>query len=135
VTSERDPRGKWRPGHSGNRRGRPVGRGRVHQLRAMIDAEVPAVLEAVIGKALQGDTTCARLVLEAEAVDLPVDGSLTDKGKAVLDATAAGRLSPQQAQQWLAALSDLGRLVELHELVERVRQLEEAHERRTESQD
>jgi hypothetical protein len=76
-----------------------------------------------------------RAVEQAEAVDLPVDGSLTDKGKAVLDATAAGRLSPQQAQQWLAALSDLGRLVELHELVERVRQLEEAHERRTESQD
>ena len=91
------------------------------------------VLSVVLGllawhgvPALAGDVGAARLLLErvvpplkatedAARLALP-DGTLTEQGRAVLGAIAAGALGPGQGAALLAAIGTLARVVELDEL-------------------
>lgn len=129
---------RWRPGQSGNPRGRRPGTGEVAKLRAGIAARVPELLASLLDKALAGDTSAARLLLErvvaplkAEEVpapvDLPEDGTLAAKGHAVLAAAAGGQLAPMQAAALLSSLGTLARLIETDELAARVAALEAHH--------
>lgn len=53
MTSKRKaPTSAWKPGQSGNPRGRKPGTGEVAELRAAISQGVPQVLEAMLKKAL-----------------------------------------------------------------------------------
>lgn len=128
--------GRWKTGESGNPAGRKPGTGEVARIRASIAERVPELLAALMIKALDGDTGAARLLLERaiaplkaaeqpEALTLP-DGSLTDQGRAVLRAVAAGELAPSQGAQLLAAIGALARVTEVDELEARISSLEEA---------
>ncbi len=128
--------GRWKPGESGNPRGRPAGSGQVAQIRAAIAGHVPELIQALVTKALDGDVGAARLLLErtvaplravepAQALTLP-DGSLTEQGRAVLRAVAAGQLAPSQGASLLSALGALARVAELDELTARIEALEAA---------
>lgn len=129
----------WKPGQSGNPKGRPAGTGEVAKMRAALADVLPAVLDTVKAKALEGDMGAARLLLErvlpplkavepAQALTLP-DGTLTDQGRAVLASVAAGELSPSQGAQLLAAIATLGKVAELDELAKRIEALEAKHEK------
>ena len=48
-------KGRWRPGQTGNPNGRPVGTGKVAQLRASIEAKIPEILESLVKSAVDGD--------------------------------------------------------------------------------
>lgn len=126
----------WRPGQSGNPAGRRRGSGKVAALRASIEANVPAILEALTAQALAGDSGAAKLLLERVLaplkteelpvrVDLPEDADLADTGRAVLAQAAAGQLSPTQAGALLSGLGTLARVVEVDEILRRVEALEE----------
>jgi hypothetical protein len=126
--------GRWKPGESGNPRGRTPGSGRVAELRRAIGEAVPEVITTLITQAKKGDTGAARLLLErvlppikateqASPVELP-DGSLADQGRAVLAAAGAGDLSTGQASQLMSGLASLAKLVETDELERRVAALE-----------
>lgn len=128
-------RGSWVTGQSGNPRGRKPGTGEVGKLRAAIAGRVPAIVDAMIQKALEGDVGAARLLLEraiaplkgieqAVTLQLPNDGTLTAKATAVLTAAAAGDLSPSQAAQLIAALGTLAKITEVDELASRIEKLE-----------
>lgn len=132
-TEQGSPR--WKPGQSGNPKGRPAGSGEVAKLRASIAQHIPEILESLIEKAKDGDATAARLLLErvlppvkaAEApaeVSMP-DGSLTDQGRAILQAAGAGNLAPGQAAQLLTSLAALAKLIETDEIERRLRELEQ----------
>jgi hypothetical protein len=54
----------WKPGESGNPRGRPPGRGQSAQFREALASKLPAILESVVKAAIEGDMTAARLVLD-----------------------------------------------------------------------
>ena len=124
------PRGKpFEKGRSGNPKGRPKGSGEVAKIRAALIEHIPHILEAMYQRALDGDTGAARLLLErcvaplkamepTQPLDLP-DGSLTEKGHAILAAVSSGELSPSTGALMLDAIA---RLVSLAEA--------EGHERR-----
>ena len=137
MATRKPPAAAWKPGQSGNPRGRPPGAGEVAKLRAAIAGKVPAILESLTAAALAGDVQAARLLLErtlpalkpaeqAQALHLP-DGTLTAQGRAVLAAVAAGELAPGQGAALLGAIGTLARVAEVDELARRIEALESKH--------
>ena len=136
-THRRKPPPGWKPGQSGNPAGRPRGVSEVGKIRAGIAARLPEILEKLIQLSLQGDTAAARLLLEraiaplrsidpAVMLNLP-DGTLTDKGRAVLASVAAGQLAPSTGTALVAAIAQLARVAEIDELTRRMDQFEAEH--------
>ena len=129
--------GRWKAGESGNPAGRKPGTGEVAKIRAAIGDRVPELLAAMMTRALDGDVGAARLLLERaiaplkaaeqpQALSLP-DGTLTDQGRAVLAAVAAGELAPGQGAALLGAIGTLARVAEVDELARRIEVLEGKH--------
>lgn len=127
----------WKPGESGNPAGRPLGSGKVAELRTAIAQHLADIVTKLVEQAKAGDTGAARLLLErvlpavkpveqAAPIALP-DGTLTEQGRAVMLAAGIGDLSPTQAAQLLTSLGALAKLVEQDELVRRVEALEKTH--------
>ncbi|MBK6360993.1 MAG: hypothetical protein IPL15_17325 [Comamonadaceae bacterium] len=134
MTTRKPPAAAWKPGQSGNPKGRPAGTGEVGKLRAAIAKRVPDLLDAMLAKALDGDVGAARLLLEraiaplkaieqTQALALP-DGTLTAQGRAVLRSVADGVLAPSQGAALLGAIGTLARVTELDELESRIAALE-----------
>jgi len=109
----------------------------VSKIRAAIAERVPQLLDTMITKALDGDVSAARLLLErtvaplkaAEAtqpLSLP-NGTMTEQGRAVLAAVAAGALAPGQGSQLITAIGTLARVVEIDDLNTRITKLENQH--------
>lgn len=135
TTIKKRAPGRWKPGESGNPKGRKPGTGDVPKLRAAIAARVPEILAKLIAQALEGDVGASRILLErcipplkamepTQAITLP-DGTLTDQGRAVLTAVAAGSLAPSQGSQLITAIGSLARVSEIDELAKRIDKLEE----------
>jgi hypothetical protein len=134
MTTRKPPPHAWKPGQSGNAKGRRPGSGEVAKLRTAIAENVPTIIERLVTAALQGDTSAARLLLERVCAPLKAseeparlalpDGTLTEQGRAVLRAVAAGELAPGQGAALLAGIGTLARVVELDELARRVAALE-----------
>lgn len=102
TTGKKDT--KWKPGQSGNPKGKPKGVGSVQKLREEIGEQIPAIINQLLAAAKNGDVQAARLLLErvlpplkaveqASPLTLP-DGSLTEQGRAVLAAVGAGTNHP-----------------------------------------
>jgi len=136
IKGHRPPKA-WKPGQSGNPKGRPPGTGEVAKLRAALAADVPEILSGLVAAAKGGDVQAARIILErvlpalkpaeaAQPLALP-DGSLTEQGRAVLACVAAGELAPGQGAALLGAMGALARVAEIDELAARVDALEVGH--------
>ena len=127
--------GKWKPGVSGNPKGKTPGSGELQKLRATLAADVPGILAGLVTAAKAGDTQAARLILErilppvkaieqAVALQLPNGGTLTAQGRAVLSAVAAGELAPSQGAALLGAIGTLARVTVIDEFEARLTKLE-----------
>jgi hypothetical protein len=100
----------------------------------LIAAAAPDIIAKLVERSKEGDTSAARLLLERYAPAIkpseePVpielgDGTLTDKGKAVMNAIGAGEISPGQGAAMLSALGALVKIQEADELERRVAALE-----------
>lgn len=134
ATKRKPPAAAWKPGQSGNPKGRPPGTGEVAKMRAAITGNVPAILESLTTAALAGDVQAARLLLEralppikpveqSQPLSLP-DGTLTEQGRAVLASVASGELAPGQGAALLGAIGTLARVSEVDELARRIEALE-----------
>lgn len=139
MTESKKP-GRWKPGVSGNPKGRRAGSGELQRLRASIASDVPDILAGLVTAAKSGDVQAARLILErvlppvkaieqAVALSLPEGGTLTAQGRAVMSAVAAGTLAPGQGAQLLAAIGTLAKVTEIDELEARLSKLEARHEK------
>lgn len=137
TMTKKAPPHAWKPGQSGNPTGRKPGTGEVAKIRAAIADKVPDILNALLARALEGDTGAARLLLErtvaplkavepAQALSLS-DGTLTEQGRAVLASVAAGELAPGQGAALVGAIGALARVAEVDELAQRVAALEAKH--------
>lgn len=130
--------GRFQPGKSGNPKGRPRGVGEVSKIRAAISAHVPAIIKALVDRALDGDPQAAKLLLERsipalKPVDmglaLPLSGdTLTEQGAAIFAAVANGTIAPSQGAALLAGLDTLARLRESDEFERRLSRLEGAQD-------
>lgn len=128
----------WKPGQSGNPKGKPPGSGELQKLRASLTEHIPEIIQQLVEAAKGGDIQASRLLLErvfppvkaseqAQEIDLPMDGSLTDQGRAVLSAVAGGQLAPGQGAQLLTAIGTLAKVTEIDELAARIAKLEASH--------
>ena len=129
---------RWKPGQTGNPKGRPPGQSEITRLRASLAGDVPEILAGLVMAAKGGDVQAARLILERilppvkaieQAVELrlPEGGTLTAQGRAVLSAVADGDLAPSQGAALLGAIGTLARVTEIDELSGRISALEAAH--------
>ncbi len=128
--------GTWHTGQSGNPKGKPPGTGALQRLRAGLDQHLPDILAALVEAAKAGDVMAARVILDRvlpslkpneQAIELDLAGdTLTDQGRAVLSAVAAGALGPGQGSQLIAAIGALARMAEINELTSRIQKLEES---------
>lgn len=138
MTKSKKSSTTWKPGQSGNPTGRRPGTGEATKIRALIAERVPELLEALMNRALSGDVGAARLLLERSIAPLKAvepalllalpSGTLTDQGRAVLAAVAAGELAPGQGAVLVGAIGSLARVAEIDELAARVAALEKTHE-------
>ena len=124
----------WTKGQSGNPGGRKPGSGKVEKLRKKLEAHIPAVLDALVEMAKEGDTSAIKILLERvmpalkpveQPVTIPLGDTLTDAGENVLKAAGAGTLAPGTASQLIQAVVGLARVRELEALEDRIAQLEQ----------
>ena len=130
----------FKPGQSGNPKGRPPGTGKSAELKKLLEPSAPALVEKVKQMALSGDTTALRLCLERlippirateDAVQLPQlkePGGLSDSGARLLHALADGQLTPTQATGLIQALAAQAKLIEIDDLEQRIAKLEETRD-------
>lgn len=138
--STNKPTGRWTPGVSGNPGGRRPGSGSVQQLRRGIEASIPEIIRTLTEKAIAGDISAARLLLERAIPALrPTDAPQRlqiqgddplDQAKSIFCLAASGELPAGQAVQLVAALGTIGKLIEVGEFERRILTLEELVEAR-----
>jgi hypothetical protein len=127
---------KFKRGISGNPKGRPVGiADRRTQARELFTQHRDELVATAVKLALDGDTTALRLCLDrvvpalkpaATPVVLPdFPPALAGKGELVLTHLAAGVIAPDEAHTIMQAIAAQVRVIEVSELEQRVRALEE----------
>lgn len=127
---------QFKKGRSGNPNGRPQGSGIAGELRKAITENASAIVEAMIDKAKEGDTTAAKVLLdrvcpplkpEAQTVSLPAmveAETLLERATAAIVAAAKGELAPDIASQLVQAVGVLSRVAEVQDLEARISALE-----------
>jgi hypothetical protein len=136
VTSSR-----WKPGQSGNPRGRKPGSGAVQELRREIERFIPEVIHRMAQRALDGDVGAARLLLERaipplrpteapHGFEFPTGGPAA-QARAVIGLGAAGDLTLGQVSLLVSTLTNISRLAETEELERRIAVLEASVEVKT----
>ena len=132
---------KFQPGESGNPEGRPKGSKNWSTiLLAALKDDVPELIEKTKEKALEGDMTAMRLLLEralpvrkavAPQFELPELGrakTLTEKAEAILLGVSNGLIPPDIASQLIASIGSVAKIIEIDELEKRIEALEQVHE-------
>ena len=142
-STKKKQRGRpFAPGVSGNPAGRPKG-ALNHATRAslaMMQGQVEQLTGVVVARALEGDMTAMKLVLDRlvpTAKETPIEpgiltlptlsgASVPDAVAAVVQAVAAGDLPPGQGQQIVAMLDGYRKATELAEIEARLSALEQS---------
>jgi hypothetical protein len=135
---ERKQDTRFNPGQSGNPAGKPAGtRHKITRaIEELLEGEHEKLTRAAIDKALEGDTVALRLCLDRLAPPrkvspvsfaLPRIASSADTvtaSSALLDAVAAGEVTPDEAGRVMALLTSHKALVETGDLEKRIEALE-----------
>lgn len=130
--------GTFAAGVSGNPAGKPLGARHktTRAIEALLDGQHEALTQAAIDKALEGDTTALRLCLDRIApprkdgpisFDLPPIRTAADTvtaSSSLLEAVAAGDVTPDEAARVMALLVSHKALVETGDLERRIEALE-----------
>ena len=128
----------WEAGQSGNPAGRPPGiRDKRTAMRALLEPHADELVAKVVEMAKNGDTTALRICIDRlippakpreEPVSLPLaEGSLAEKGQAVLAALGEGAIAPDVATAILQGIAAQGRIIEVDEIEKRLTALEAKH--------
>lgn len=142
-SDDRGPGGRFAPGNTASP-GRPPGRGPVAEMRAALAADLDKIIDTLKAQALAGDAQAIRIILDRvlptlRPVDiptvlaLPIEGTVADQARAVVQAAADGDLAPAQAAQIINALGGVAKIIETTELVSRIAALEARNSSSSES--
>jgi hypothetical protein len=124
---------KFKPGQTGNPKGRPKNKTPATLLRKSIAEAMPEIILTLIQQAKDGDTAAAKVLLDrvcpalkpqAMPISLPVNGSLTEQGGEIIRATMAGQIPPDIGSQLITALAAQSKIIEIDELTQRIAALE-----------
>ena len=125
---ERDVKGRFRPGSTGNPKGRPTGAAAriLLDLRDWAESEaLPLMKQAALDGDMDALKTLVMLALpKQKPVSLPL--SLPGKPEEILEAMADGEVDPSTAQEALGAHLTAARVREVSELEARLAALERA---------
>ncbi len=127
---------KFKPGKSGNPGGRPKGsKDKRTALRELLQPHAEALVKKAVAMAKQGDVSALKMCLDrlipaykphdATVVLNEFGGSLTEQGQLILTTMASGTISPENASNILHALAIQARIVEVNDLENRIKQLED----------
>ena len=119
----------FKPGQSGNLKGKPPGSNKTQKLRAAIEKEAPEILSALITSAKAGDPQAAKLLLDRVLPSLRPETRQsapmpTDPG-AILEAVESGAIGIDQATALMGLAAQRLKIAADQELLERVEKLEE----------
>ncbi|WP_031437954.1 DUF5681 domain-containing protein [Methylobacter tundripaludum] len=129
----------FKPGVSGNPKGKPKDKTPATLLRKSIVEDMPEIITKLVELAKGGDVSAAKVLLDrccpalkpqAMPISLPVNGTLAEQGDEIIRATMAGQIPPDIGSQLITALSNQGKLIELQELTERLQRIEKQLESR-----
>jgi hypothetical protein len=132
------PTQKFKPGVSGNPKGRTAGKTPGAKLRKAIEGKADDILQAVINAAIDGDMQACKMLLDritpslkpqAMAISLPVKSTLAEQGSEIIKATMAGQIPPDIGGQLITALANQSKIVEIDDLTRRLEVLEAKNER------
>lgn len=130
--------GQFKPGQSGNPKGKPKGTRHKATLAALelLDGEAEALSRKAVELALEGDTTALRLCLERIAPprkDAPVSFELPEMQtandalaaiNAIVQAVANGELTPGEASGLAGLVEAFRKTAEFEDLERRIARLE-----------
>ena len=121
-------------GLSGNPAGRPKGiKDKRHRFNEAIESMIPDVLESVFQKAVAGDMTAAKILLdrslpakrpEQERVQIPIKENTALNARDVLQGVFAGEVSPDVGANLLTAITGVLKAIEVEDLAKRIEALE-----------
>ena len=121
-------------GTSGNPAGRPKGiKDKRHRFSEAIESMIPQVLDSVFQKAIAGDMTAARMLLdrtlpnkrpEQERVEISHTGNFPSDAQNVLRSVLDGDVSPDVGASLLSAMTSVLKAIEVEELTKRIEALE-----------
>ena len=121
-------------GASGNPAGRPKGiKDKRHRFNEAIESMIPDVLESVFQKAVAGDMTAAKMLLdrslptkrpEQERVQISIKENTALNARDVLKSVFDGEVSPDVGASLLSAITGVLKAVEVEELARRIDMLE-----------
>ena len=121
-------------GVSGNPAGRPKGiKDKRHRYSEAIDSMIPQVLDSVFQRAIAGDMTAAKMLLdrtlpnkrpEQERVEISHTGNISLDAQNVLRSVLDGEVSPDVGASLLSAMTSVLKAIEVEELTKRIEALE-----------
>lgn len=126
---------KFKAGQSGNPAGRPKGAlGKATRWREALEPHGDELFKVAVEHALDGDMQALKLCLErispaikpsSDPVMFDLSGNtLSDKAESVLQAIADGVIDVDSGRKLIGAISDLGRIIEVDSILERLEALE-----------
>ena len=133
----------WKPGQSGNPKGKPTGARNKATIAvlALMESGATEITATVIDAAKAGNLTAARMILDRlapPAKERPVSMIMPDTGtaegvsaaqQAILQAVAAGELLPGEASALAGIVETRRKALETEELERRIAALEERNDR------
>jgi hypothetical protein len=139
-TTKKQKAAAFQKGQSGNPSGRPKGaRNKTTlALEALLDGEAEAITRKAVEMALEGDVTAMRLCMDRILpprkerpimFSMPKMETAADAVKAsaaLVDAVAAGDITPSEAGELSKLVDGFTKAVELHEIQQRLDKLEAA---------
>jgi len=141
ATKRQAPKSAFKPGQSGNLKGKPAGtRSKSTMLlMAMMEGDASAITKSVIDAAKAGDLMAAKIILDRlippakeRPISLDLPDTKTAEGvsaaqSAILQAVGCGDLLPGEAATLSAIVESKRRAIETQELSDRITQLEKQH--------